>query len=55
MFGPEVDNKQFFAPELITEENEVINTANHPTQILKLVIPFEVHKNDMIRVIYHED
>ena len=55
VFGPEVDNRQFFAPELMTEENETIDEANHPTQILKLVIPFEVHENDMIRVVNHED
>ena len=55
VFGPEIDNKQFFAPELITDEGEVLETANHPTQILKMKVPFEVHKNDMIRVLDHED
>lgn len=55
VFGPEVNNKQFFAPELKTEEDEVIEEANHPTQILKIEVPFEVHENDMIRVINHED
>ena len=34
---------------------KVIEEANHPTQILKLEIPFEVHENDMIRVVNHED
>ena len=55
VFGPDIDNKQFFAPDMITVDNETIDIANHPTQILKIAIPFEVHENDMIRVVYHED
>ena len=55
VFGPTVDNKQLFTPMMINEEGNEIDTANHPTEILKMVIPFEVHENDMIRVVYHED
>ena len=55
VFGPLIDNKQMFCPVLINEFNEELDTANHPTQILKMAVPFEVHENDMIRVLSHED
>ena len=55
VFGPEVDNRLFFAPDMFTEENEMIDVANHPNQILKMPIPYEVQENDMIRIVNHED
>ena len=55
VFGPNIDNKQFFAPKMMTLEGEEIDTANHPMEVLKIQVPFEVHENDMIRIIRYED
>ena len=49
VFGPNIDNKQFKVEYMFDESWNEITLANKPTQILKIRIPFEVHKADMFR------
>ena len=50
VFGPTMSVKSFKVLELINELGESVNEAKHPQEILKIRVPFEVHKNDIIRV-----
>ena len=49
VFGPLVDNKQFINELMFDEEWNRVDLANKPTQLLFIRVPFELHKNDMIR------
>lgn len=48
VFGPNI-HKEFMITEIINEQGEAIDVARHPRELLKLKVPFEVKKNDMIR------
>ncbi len=48
VFGPNI-HKEFIIEEILNEDGEPIEVARHPREILKIKIPFEVTKNDMIR------
>ena len=48
VFGPNI-HKEFIIEEILNEDGEPMEVARHPREILKLKIPFEVTKNDMIR------
>ncbi len=50
VFGPTMSVRSFKVLELINEMGESVNEAKHPQEILKIRVPFEVHKNDIIRV-----
>ena len=41
----------FKIEEIKDEENNILDAARHPKQILKIFIPFKVQKYDMIRKI----
>ena len=49
VFGPTIDNRQFRNELMFDEEWKFVALANKPTQLLMLRVPFELHKNDMIR------
>ena len=49
VFGPSVDNEQFRCNLMFDEEWNLVELANKPTQILRIRVPFKLHKNDMIR------
>jgi len=49
VFGPEINNANFFNRVMFDEDFKYVQLANKPTQILYLRVPFEVHKDDMIR------
>ena len=49
VFGPTTDNKQFRNELMFDEEWKFVALANKPTQLLMIRVPFELHKNDMIR------
>lgn len=49
-FGPKLANQTFVINEIIDfETNEKIDVARHPLQKLKIKVPFELAKNDMMR------
>ena len=49
VFGPTIDNRQFKNELMFDEEWKFVALANKPTQLLMIRVPFELHKNDMIR------
>lgn len=49
VFGPTIDNKQFRNELMFDDEWKFVALANKPTQLLMIRVPFELHKNDMIR------
>lgn len=49
VFGPNVDNERFIVDRMVTEDYEIIEVANKPTQLLHIKVPFVVAKHDMIR------
>ncbi|MBE6113839.1 MAG: U32 family peptidase [Erysipelotrichaceae bacterium] len=48
-FGPHLENTVFTVNEMYDESGELVEIANKPTQILRVPIPFEVKKFDLIR------
>lgn len=49
LFSPQVANTQFLIEELVDEENNAIEVANKPMQILSVKTNIKMHKDDMIR------
>lgn len=49
VFGPSINNLRFVVKEILDEDNNNIEIANKPMQILNIKIPFKVSKHDMIR------
>ncbi len=50
-FGPTLENTETTITELYDENFTPIEVARHPLQILKIKVPFELKKYDMIRKI----
>ena len=48
-FGPKLKNHSFVIPSMVDNEGEKIDVARHPLQILKIKVPFTLHKFDMMR------
>lgn len=51
VFGPSTKERSFLITEMINENQEIVSVANHAQEVLKIKVPFEVHKNDIIRVV----
>lgn len=51
IFGPDKESKSFIVTELINEDGEQVEVAKHAQEKLKLKVPFEVQKYDIIRVV----
>ena len=49
-FGPNLEATTFIIQDIINEDNEIIDTARHPKEILKLHCPIKLQKNDMMRL-----
>ena len=49
VFGPHITNEPFIMDDCYNEENEKVEVANKPMQVLRTKIPFKVERNDMIR------
>ena len=49
-FGPNIEAFSFTIPDIYNEENEKVNVARHPEEILKFKLDKKVYKGDMIRV-----
>jgi len=52
IFGPNTEIKKIKIEKIIDEDNNEIDVARHPKQIVKIPIDFNVNKNDIIRVQY---
>lgn len=50
IFGPEKEARSFVVTELINDSDEQVLVAKHAQEKLKLKVPFEVQKYDIIRV-----
>lgn len=49
IFGPSIDNFTFQINEIIDENGDKIEFANHPKQIVKIKVPHPVYENDLMR------
>ena len=52
IFGPNTDTITFKVEQIIDEENNIIDVARHPRQIIKINVPIKVEKNDIMRIKY---
>lgn len=50
-FGPDLDNREFIVDNIYDTNDELLDAARHPLQLVKLYIPFKVTKFDMLRKI----
>lgn len=50
VFGPNTLATKIKVDSIINEENESVSVANHPQEVLYVKVPFEVEKNDILRV-----
>lgn len=50
VFGPNTLATKIKVDSIINEENESINVASHPQEVLYVKVPFKVEKNDILRV-----
>ena len=49
-FGPNLDATTFKIEKIIDENNEEVDAARHPKEILKIKCPIKLEKNDMMRL-----
>lgn len=49
-FGPNIKTFTFIMPDIYNIDNEKVNIARHPEEILKFKLDTKVYKGDMIRV-----
>ncbi len=50
IFGPNTKVQEFKINSIINEDNVKCDSASHAQEKVKIYIPFEVHKNDIMRV-----
>ena len=50
VFGPKIDNYNFTIDYIKDEDNNKIDAARHPKQIIRIPLDIEVSKDDMLRV-----
>ncbi len=53
-FGPQLENTKYIVKEIKDNEGNILDAARHPKQLIVLEVDFEVHKNDMIRLIINK-
>lgn len=49
-FGPSTETKNFRIEEILDEDEKIVEEANHPQMIVKIRVPFELKKHDMMRL-----
>ena len=52
IFGPNIKPFKYKIEEMYDTDNNIIEIANHPEQILKIKIDKEIYKDDILRVYY---
>ncbi|MBQ4634116.1 MAG: U32 family peptidase [Bacilli bacterium] len=50
VFGPEIEEFSFQISEIYNENNELVDAARHPQEIIKIKVPCKVYKNNIMRV-----
>ena len=50
IFGPNTKVQKFKVEHLMDEDNNMIESANHAQETVKLSVPFDVEEGDIIRV-----
>lgn len=50
-FGPTLKNRRYIVEEIRDIDNNCLDAARHPKQLINLKVDFKVNKNDMIRLI----
>ena len=50
VFGPNIETFSFVIGDMYDEDDNLIEIANHPEQIIKIKLDKKVYKNDIIRV-----
>ena len=50
VFGPKTSTKSFKVEYILNDNNENVQSASHPQEKLKINVPFEVVKGDIMRV-----
>ena len=53
-FGPNLENTKYIVTEIRDIDNNILDAARHPKQLIKLTVDFEVSKNDMIRLVINK-
>lgn len=53
-FGPNLENTKYIVTEIRDVDNNILDAARHPKQLIKLTVDFEVSKNDMIRLVINK-
>ena len=48
-FGPNLDDKEYILDE-IYKDGELIDVVRHPKEIVTIKLPFEVSKNDIMKI-----
>ena len=50
IFGPNIKTFSYIIPEIYDEDYNLLEVANHPTQIIKFKLDTEVFKDDIMRL-----
>lgn len=50
MFGPNIETFSFKVPMIYDEDNNILEVARHPKQIIKFKLDKEVYKDDIMRI-----
>ena len=50
IFGPNIKTFSFVIPDIYDEDHNLLEVANHPTQIIKFKLDTEVYKDDIMRI-----
>lgn len=50
MFGPNIETFSFTIPDIYNENNELLDAARHPEEIIKFKLDKKVYPNDMMRI-----
>lgn len=50
IFGPNIKTFDFVIPDIYDENNNLLELANHPTQIIKFKLENQVFKDDIMRI-----
>ena len=50
IFGPNIKTFSFVIPDIYDEDYNLLDVANHPTQIIKFKLDTEVFKDDIMRI-----
>lgn len=48
-FGPNLNNTSFKIEEIFDEQNQILDVARHPLQLIKFKVPIVLNRNDMMR------